>query len=180
MVQEGTLGTLLPSLHRGDLDLVVGRLTADLDAQGLHFEHCYDEPMTVVVRRGHPLCARPHLRLADLAGEAWILPTPEAAYRRRIDAAFRQEGVEPPTRLIESLSILTNKTLLQESDFIGVMPVNVARYYASLGSVEPLDVELPLPSGPVGFVTRDAMVPSPVFDDLLDALRTVGKAIASE
>lgn len=180
MVQEGTLGTLLPSLHRGDLDLVVGRLTADFDARGLHFEHCYDEPMTVVVRRGHPLCGRPQLRLADLAGEAWILPTPETAYRRRIDAAFRQEGVEPPTRLIESLSILTNKTLLQESDFIGVMPVNVARYYAGLGAVELLDVDLPMPSGPVGFVTREATVRSPVFDDLLDALRTVGRQIASE
>lgn len=180
MVQEGTLGTLLPSLHRGDLDLVVGRLTADFDAHGLHFEHCYEEPMTVVVRRGHPLCSRPHLRLADLAGEAWILPTPETAYRRRLDAAFRQEGVEPPTRLVESLSILTNKTLLQESDLIGVMPVNVARYYASLDSVELLDVALPMPSGPVGFVTREAMVPSPVFDDLLDALRSVGKQIASE
>lgn len=180
MVQEGTLGTLLPSLHRGDLDLVVGRLTADFDAHGLHFEHCYDEPMTVVVRKGHPLCGKPRLRLADIAGAAWILPTPETAYRRRLDAAFRQEGVEPPTRLIESMSILTNKTLLQESDFIGVMPINVARYYAGLGSVELLDVALPMPSGPVGFVTRDATVPSPVFDDLLEALRTVGKAIASE
>lgn len=180
LVQEGTLGTLLPSLHRGGLDLVVGRLTADFDAQGLHFEHCYDEPMTVVVRKGHPLCDRPHLRLTDIAGEAWILPTPETAYRRRLDAAFRQEGVAPPTRLIESMSILTNKTLLQESDFIGVMPLNVARYYAGLGSVELLDVELPLPSGPVGFVTREATVPSPVFDDLLDALRTVGRMIANE
>jgi DNA-binding transcriptional LysR family regulator len=180
MVQEGTLGTLLPSLHRGDLDLVVGRLTADFDARGLHFEHCYDEPMTVVVRNGHPLCGRTRLRLADLAAEAWILPPPEAAYRRRIDAAFRQEGVEPPTRLIESLSILTNRTLLQESDYIGVMPVNVARYYASLGSVDLLDVDLPMPSGPVGLVTREATVPSPVFDDLLQALRTVGNEIASE
>lgn len=180
MVQEGTLGTLLPSLHRGDLDLVVGRLTADFDAHGLHFEHCYDEPMTVVVRKGHPLCGRPHLRLADLAGEAWILPTPETAYRRRLDAAFRQQGVEPPMRLLESMSILTNKTLLQESDFVGVMPVNVARYYASLGSVDLLEVDLPMPSGPVGFVTRETTVSSLVFDDLLDALRTVGKEIASE
>lgn len=58
------------------------------------------------------------------------------------------------------------------------MPVNVARYYAGLGSVELLDVDLPMPSGPVGFVTREATAPSPVFDELLDALRPVGQAIA--
>jgi len=178
LVQEGTLGSLLPALHRGDLDLVVGRLTADFDSTGLHFEHCYDEPMTVVVRRGHRLCRRRKLALTDLAGESWILPTPEAAYRHRIDAAFRQCGVEPPVRLVESLSILTNMTLLQESDMLGVMPRNVARYYARLGSLVPLSVPLPPPSGPVGIITRTGGAMSPAGEELLAALRATGRELA--
>lgn len=178
-VREGTLGGLLPLLLHGDLDLVVGRLTADFDSAGLHFEHCYDEAMTVVVRRGHPLQGRRGLRLQDLAGEAWIVPTSQSAYRHRIDAAFRQGGVEPPAEVVESMSILTNSTLLQESDMLGVMPLNVARYYRKLGLLEPLDVPLPPPSGPVGIITRAVSTSLPAIDDLMDALRAQGRKLAS-
>jgi DNA-binding transcriptional LysR family regulator len=177
-VREGTLGSLLPLLFDGGLDLVVGRLTADFDAAGLHFEHCYDEAMTVVVRRGHPLCSKRGLRLRDLATCAWIVPTPQSAYRRRMDAAFRQGGFEPPPEVVESMSILTNTALLQESDMLGVMPVNVARYYQALDLLDVLDVALPPPSGPVGIITRAARAGAPALDDLVDALRDSGRTLA--
>jgi DNA-binding transcriptional LysR family regulator len=177
LVQEGNLASLLPALHRGDLDLVVGRLTTDFDSAGLHFEFCYEEPMCVVVRRGHPLCGAAAPTLAELAGESWILPTPDAAYRQRIDAAFRQEGVEPPARLVESVSILTNKALLQGSDMLGVMPLNVARHYESRGELATLPVTLPMPSGPVGIITRSAAAATSAQLDLLDAIRSVAREI---
>jgi DNA-binding transcriptional LysR family regulator len=177
-IQEGTLGSLLPLLHRGDLDLVVGRLTSDFASTGLQFEHCYDEPMTVVARRGHPLARRKRLQLADLAGAAWILPTPETAYRHRLDAAFRQGGVEPPANLVESMSILTNATLLQESDMLGVMPLNIARHYARAGALAVLRVPLPLPSGPVGIIRRADHAPVPALDDLVATLRATGRSLA--
>ena len=135
----GDRGGSCPSARRL-LDLVVGRLTADFESAGLHFEHCYDESMTVVVRRGHPLCARRGLKLEDLAEMSWIVPTAESAYRHRLDAAFRQGGVEPPADIVESVSILTNSTLLQASDMLGVMPLNVARYYRKLGLLDLLSV----------------------------------------
>lgn len=176
-VREGTLGTLLPLLHAGELDLVVGRLTSDFATAGLSFTPCYDEPMTLVVRRGHPLTRRRTPSLAGLVGESWILPTPEAAYRQRIDAAFRQAGVEPPAQRIESMSILTNTTLLQESDMLGVMPLNIARHYAKAGALALLRVPLPQPSGPVGIIARADPSPVPVRDDLVAALRAVGRSL---
>lgn len=177
-VQEGNLATLLPLLRHGELDLIVGRLTSDFDSRGLRFEACYDEPMCVVVRAGHPLAGLKRLKLSALAAEDWILPSPETAYRQRIDAAFRQLGVEPPVRLVESVSILTNTALLQQTDMLGVMPVNVARHYAGAGSLAILAVDLPPPSGPVGTITRAGAASSPVLDQLLQALRDAGAAIA--
>lgn len=177
LVQEGNLASLMPALHRGDLDLIVGRLTADFDSAGLHFELCYDEPMCVVVRSGHPLCEERSLHLAGLADRAWILPTPDTAFRQRVDAAFRQGGVEPPARLVESVSILTNKALLQGSDMLGVMPGNVARHYECAGELAVLAVDLPLPSGPVGIITRSAGATTLAQRDLLDALRGVSREI---
>lgn len=177
-VQEGTLAALLPQLARGEIDLVVGRLTSDFDSEGLHFEACYAEPMCVVAGRRHPLAGRKGLKLADLAAESWILPTPETAYRARIDAAFRQEGVEPPKQLVESVSILTNTMLLQETAMLGVLPYNVARHYVAAGSVAVLDVTLPPPSGPVGLITRVGPLSNPALDPLLDAVRTVAARMA--
>jgi DNA-binding transcriptional LysR family regulator len=134
--------------------------------------------MCVVAGRRHPLAGRKGLKLADLAAESWILPTPETAYRARIDAAFRQEGVEPPKELVESVSILTNTMLLQETAMLGVLPYNVARHYVAAGSVAVLDVALPPPSGPVGLITRVGPLSNPALDPLLDAVRTVAARMA--
>ncbi|MBK6601218.1 MAG: LysR family transcriptional regulator [Betaproteobacteria bacterium] len=177
-VQEGTLAVLLPQLRRGEIDLIVGRLTSDFESEGLHFESCYDEPMCVVVGHHHPLAGTTGLKLADLAAESWILPSPETAYRQRIDAAFRQEGVEPPAQLVESVSILTNTMLLQETTMLGVMPFNVARHYVASGTVSVLDIELPPPSGPVGTITRAGPLTNPVLEPLLDAVRKVALRMA--
>jgi DNA-binding transcriptional LysR family regulator len=176
-LHEGTLGALLPMLARGDLDLVVGRLTSDFDTGGFAFVHCYDEPMSVVARRDHPLRRRRNLTLADLVRERWVLPIPDAAYRHRLDAAFRQSGVEPPAELVESMSILTNATLLEESDMLGVMPLNTARHYARGGTLALLKVPLPLPSGPVGVIARSEQAEVAALQDLVAALRAAGEAL---
>ena len=97
---------------------------------------------------------------------------------RFTEAAFRQAGVEPPSRLVESVSILTNAALLQQTDMLGVMPINVARHYAGAGALAVLDVVLPPPSGPVGTITRAGTGSNPVLEQLLQALRDAGAAIA--
>jgi len=175
LVQEGSATALLPALRRGELDLVVGRVTSDVPGEGLEFETFYNEPMQVVARAGHPLGRRRALALADLAGEMWIVPAPDAPYRRRLDAAFRQAGVAPPRRLVESVSIAVNKMLVQGSDMLGVMPRTVAREYAALGLLRVLPVKLPPPSGPVGVITATGRPLAPAAADLVQALREAAR-----
>jgi DNA-binding transcriptional LysR family regulator len=178
LVQEGSATALLPALRRGELDLVVGRVSSDVPSEGLEFEAFYSEPMQVVARTGHPLARRRALQLRDLAGETWIVPAPDAPYRRRLDAAFRQAGVAPPRRLVESVSVAVNKMLVQRSDMLGVMPRDVAREYAALGLLRILPVKLPPPSGPVGVITaigRPLQAPTAA---LIQALRETARAAA--
>ena len=175
LIREGTSAGLLPALRRGELDLVVGRTSSDLGGEGLKFEAFYSEPMRVVVRSAHPLAKRRKLELSMLAQEQWIVPTPEAAYRRRLDQAFRQAGEEPPRRIVESLSILINKMLVQETDMLAVMPRDIAQHYAALGGVTVLPVKLPAPSGPVGVVTALGRPLPAAAIDLVQALRDVAR-----
>lgn len=175
LVQEGSAMALLPALRRGELDLVVGRVSSDVPAEGLEFEAFYSEPMQVVSRPGHPLARRRRLRLRELADETWIVPAPDAPYRRRLDAAFRQAGVAPPRRLVESVSVVVNKMLVQRSDMLGVMPRTVAREYAALGLLRILPLKLPPPSGPVGVITAVGRPLPPAATALIEALREAAK-----
>jgi len=175
LVQEGSATALLPALRRGELDLVVGRVTSDVPGEGLAFEAFYSEPMQVVARPGHPLARRRALRLRDLADEAWIVPAPDAPYRRRLDAAFRQAGAAMPRRLVESVSVVVNKMLVQRSDMLGVMPRTVAREYAALGLLRILPVKLPPPSGPVGVITAVGRPLPPGGAELIQALREAAR-----
>jgi DNA-binding transcriptional LysR family regulator len=124
LVQEGSATALLPALRRGELDLVVGRVTSDVPGEGLEFEAFYNEPMQVVARPGHALGRRRSAGAARPGGrDAWIVPAPDAPYRRRLDAAFRQSGVAPCRgSLVESVSVAVNKMLVQKTDMLGVMP----------------------------------------------------------
>jgi DNA-binding transcriptional LysR family regulator len=175
LVREGTPATLLPALRGGEFDVVVGRLSGDVSAEGLTFEALYSEPMLAVVRAKHPLAKRRTLKFAQLAGAQWIVPTPESPYRRRLEAAFRQAGVEPPRRIVESLSMLVNRVLVQETDMIAVMPRDVAHQFAAPGIARILPVKLPPPSGPVGVITASGRTLPPAATDLIQALREAAR-----
>jgi DNA-binding transcriptional LysR family regulator len=179
LVREGTGGVLLPILRRGELDLLVGRTSADFECEDLVFDVFYTEPVVLVVRVGHPLTTRTTLSLADLAGEEWIMPTPEAPYRKRLDAAFRQAGVERPRRIVESMSLLTNKALLQGSDRLAVMPRDVAHEYTSWNILAILPVDLPDPTGPVGVITVKDRPQSRATVAMLAALREAASEITA-
>lgn len=171
LVREGTTSTLLPALWRGELDLLVGRLTNSIAGEGLKFEALYEEPMCIVTKIDHRLTKRKYLRLSTLGKEEWILPTPDSIYRKRLDEAFRKSGVNPPSSAVESISILTNILLIKESDMLAVMPSKAAKHYANLGELAILPVKPPTPSGPVGVISILGRPLTPAATDFIQALR---------
>lgn len=131
-VAEGTIDRLMPALRTGDLDVVLGRLPEFREREGLKQEILYLDQVAVMARAGHPLAARNTLSLADLVDHDWVMPPPQTTLRRQIEQAFRQAGLEPPRAVIESVSILTNQTLLCSTDMVGAMPYQVGAGQAGL------------------------------------------------
>jgi DNA-binding transcriptional LysR family regulator len=179
LLREGTTATLVEALQKGELDLVVGRAWTDFAGGGLRFEPFYSEPMRVIARSGHPLARRGPLKLEQLTEWPWILPPPETAFRKRLEAAFRQAGVEPPLSIVESMSILTNTMLVQETDTLCVLPRDLAQHYARAGGVRVLGVKLPAPSGPVGVITAAGRALPPAASDLVQALRDTARELTA-
>jgi DNA-binding transcriptional LysR family regulator len=124
-VAEGTIDRLMPALRTGDLDIVLGRLPEYREREGLRQEVLFRDTVSIMVREGHPLTQRASVTIADLLDQTWVMPPPQTSLRRQIEHAFRQEGLEPPSDAVESISILTNHALLMSTDMIAAMPFQV-------------------------------------------------------
>jgi molybdate transport repressor ModE-like protein len=86
----------LPQLRAGELDLA---LTFDshggASADGIALKHLLDDPMYLVLPREHPLAHKRHLRLADLADEAWIGGPAGCECNRLIRRSCAAAGYDP-------------------------------------------------------------------------------------
>ena len=165
---------LLELLHRGTLDFMIGRIMEE-DGGELHYEELSVEPVCAVARLGHPLAQADNLKLADLADQSWILPPPGSVLRHRWELMFRRAALEPPANVVDTTALLLITALLQQTDSLHVMPVEVARYYASLKVLAILPIELPCHMDAFGIITREGHLMSPGARQLLHEVRLAAR-----
>jgi DNA-binding transcriptional LysR family regulator len=170
-LMEGTGVKLLNSLKIDDLDIMVGRIPEAPDEDGLVNEVLYHEPVVIVTRADHPLQSKGRLALKDLVNEEWILPPRETMLRKEINLAFHKEGLDVPSNPVESISILTNRALLKQSDLITALPLQVVLTYEEIGLLKRLDMPLIIDPGPIGVTLRAQRELPPAAHYLLEALR---------
>ncbi|MEP7245972.1 MAG: LysR substrate-binding domain-containing protein [Gammaproteobacteria bacterium] len=163
---------LLQRLTQSTLDIMVGRLFERHEKTNLSYERLADEPVCAVVRPGHPMLTGPALTLTRLEQAEWIVPPMGSVLRHRFELMFQKEGLDIPPRLIETSSILFTTKMLQESDFVAVMPTEVARYYASYGMITMLPIQLSCTMDGFGIIMRKDWLLSPAAKVVLRALKT--------
>ena len=172
-VFDGTYDILIPRLRMGDLDIVLGRIPEGIPAEDLLYEEFYAEKTCLAVRAGHPLARKPRLKLKDLMDQPWLLPVPESNLRRQVERVFANAKLPLPKNVIESVSALTNRMLIEGSDTVGVLPYHVVRGDIRKGYVALLPVQLPGADSPVGAIMRAPLNLRPSAAALLDCLRAV-------
>jgi DNA-binding transcriptional LysR family regulator len=176
-VDVGTSDVLVDGLKRGRLDFLIARIPAKEQDLSLVYEDLSEETECAVVRLGHPLLDRPALTLQDLASRAWILSPRGSILRHQFDMLFRRHGLTPPTNVVETTAMSVIKALLQQTDFLHLMPLEVARYYAACGELAILPVELACNMESYGLILRADQVPSPGASLLLGAIRRVASTL---
>lgn len=176
-VEVGTSHELVGQLKRGKLDFLIARILEQEDEQGLVYEDLSEETECAVARLAHPLLARHDLTLHDLASAGWILSPRGSILRHRFDMIFRRMDLEPPSNVVETTAMSVIKSLLQQTDFLHVMPVDVARYYAQSGELAMLPIELPCKMDSFGLIMRRDHVLSPGAQLLLKHVRAIATEI---
>ena len=85
-------------LLSGDADLALVVNTADLPPSAderFDQQPLVDDPLDLVVPRGHRLADRSRVRLADLVDEQWIVGRPDSSYHQLMRAACMSAGFSP-------------------------------------------------------------------------------------
>jgi DNA-binding transcriptional LysR family regulator len=172
VLREGTLDALLPELQGGRLQLIAGtvpppRLCEELAVEVL----CADEPIVAVVRTHHQLANREGLRLEDLQGHPWIVPPSGSYPGESLRHMLMRRQLSMPTNIIESGSIIANKTMVQFSNAVGFFSRQIATLYADQQAIRILDLDLGTGVGPVGAMWLRGQEHSPTTRLLLEALR---------
>lgn len=170
-VIEGTYDYLTPLLRQGALDFIVGRLPAHQFREGLVVEPMCEEAIAFVVRDGHPALGRGRCDLAELRAWPWILPLPDTTMRRIIESAFHGRNLELPQAPCESVSVVSNRRMLMDTDFICAFPLEVIQPDLDTGLLRRLPLKHELSFGPVGVSRRRTGSLSRAAEALIQAMR---------
>ena len=101
----------------------------------------------------------------------WVLQQHPSPMRTIINQAFHNARVDIPSSIVETTSIMTLLSLLQQTDMIGVTPVSVINDYPGkhLLKVLPITFEPRLP--PYGLITRRHRIQSSAMQAFIDAVK---------
>ena len=172
-VEVGTSKDLLGSLRRDELDFLIARIPELEDDSGLAYEDLCEEIECVIARIGHPLASRNDLTLKDLSQASWILTSRVGILRNRVDAMFRDAGLECPIDVIEATSMELILSLIQDTDYLHVIPLALANYYVQSGALTIIPIDIPCKMANFGIITRRDTVLTPGASLLLNQIRDI-------
>jgi DNA-binding transcriptional LysR family regulator len=181
-VMVGSNANLFPALARGELDIVVGFVPTTPtpvpqppeDAPRLTHVKLYDEALCAVVAADHPIRQRRRLKLRDLHGLRWILPTPDSVAYTTACAIFERQDLALPASVVHSVSLLTNLGLLTRTPTVALMPQSAAEPFVKAGMLAVLPLG-PLGNfGTVGYTVRADRQRGAALARLIEALQDVG------
>lgn len=178
-VQVDISNVLVEQLKRGQLDFLIARILEQEDESSLLYEDLSEETECAVARTGHPMLARDDLTLKDLADASWILSPRGSILRHRFDMMFRRTDLETPSDVVETTAMSVIMSLLQQTDFLHVMPMEVARYYVQSGELAILPIALPCQMESFGIIMRRNHLLSPGATLLLRHMRAIAAKIYS-
>lgn len=153
-INEGTNEVLMPRLLSGEIDMVVGRLPSHRHRDKIRQEKLFEDRILAIVGNQHPLAGRQNISFAQTKPFGWILPPLETTLRRQVDHFFVAQQQYVPPVMIESVSYLTNRALLQSRDLVSFMPAEVVSQDLTHGYLTQLDWTVPFGQGPIGISFR--------------------------
>jgi LysR family transcriptional regulator of gallate degradation len=151
---EAPYPDLIAGLRCGDVDFLLGALREIDDDEGIVEESLFEEPLSIVVRVGHPLVKDRKPNWNELLRYKWVLPRHGTPTRALFEKSVSGKGEEVPQHVVETSSLVTLRGLLMNSDMLTVLSREQIAYEEEFNMLTILPVELPGTRRPIGVTRR--------------------------
>jgi LysR family pca operon transcriptional activator len=186
-VKTGTTSFLMQQLLDRKFDFVLCRHTDPEEMSGLSFEYLYVDPLTIVVRAGHPLLQGPIINFADTRRFTALLPIKGSINRHAADSFAIRQGLGLPTDFLENISMSFGRNYTIRSDAIWFVPWSAVKHDLEDG----VFVTLPLPvkitdktagvmGRAIGVMMRANSVSSPATQILINIIRETAAQLRTQ
>jgi len=165
-------------LRERSIDLLIGRIPSRFNENDLKADVVYEDPVVVVAGRHSKWARLRKLKLADLAGERWILPSAETMPSSLADELFRAAGTEMPRAPTTTLSMHLCSRLAAAAGFVTLLPTSIMRFGNHDRSLKVLPIKLAPQRRPVAIVTLKNRTLSPVAKHFVDCVHRVARQAA--
>ena len=181
-VEVAPSDALIAELLAGQLDFVLGRIPAGIDARQFTISGVLTEEVDLLIHQSHPLAYAEKLTMADLVHFPWVMQAPGAPVRQALEGVFIAQGAAIPSNIVNTTSLLVMIAMLAASNAIAPMSREVSdllcRQTAAAGLYS-LKLETPIVVMPYHLITVAGKRLSPIAarlrDLLLDEFNARGK-----
>jgi LysR family transcriptional regulator of abg operon len=153
-IQEGVFPDILPAVRMGEIDFAICLVPSRPRDENLTVVSLIRDRVVPAVRAGHPLVGAAKLHLADLLDLNWII------YRRGhtgldvFEQTFVASRLQPPRSTIECTSFACALSLVENGDYITLVPTQIFSGNGRSQSIAPLPLDTPMPPWQVAVISR--------------------------
>lgn len=170
-VDVAASGSLIADLLAGQLDFILGRIPAGIDARQFSVTGMLSEEVDLLVHQSHPLANAEELTMSDLVHFPWVMQAPGAPMRQALESVFIAQGAPFPANIVNTTSLLVMIAMLAASNAIAPMSRELSellcRHVTGTG-VTRLDVRQEISVAPYHLITLSGKRMSPIATRMRD------------
>ncbi len=156
------------------LDFAIGRIPQEIDQSRLRAHFIGPEPVSLIVRKDHPLTKVNNLKLENCVAYDWLQQAPGGLLRHAIETYILERGLPLPPRVIGTTSILMTLAMVTQTNAIAPISTAVAHFFGAPqgldGRIETLAVADDMTVPPYSILTRNDRRLSPASQVLYDSI----------
>lgn len=139
-----TSDKLAPLLLAEELDFYIGRIPAALDASAFLADPIGPEPVSLIVREGHPLLRDRAPTLARCVEFDWVLQPQGGLMRQTVETYLMARRIPLPARVISTSSTLMTLALIAQSNAVAPIARAAATFFSDREGLGGRIASLPL------------------------------------
>ena len=159
------------SLGIGQLDFVLGRIPARIDARQFTISGVLTEEVDLLIHQSHPLANAERLTMSDLVHFPWVMQAPGAPMRQALEGVFVAQGAPIPSNIVNTTSLLVMIAMLAASNAIAPMSRELSELlcrHTTGSGVTRLDVRQEISVAPYHLISLAGKRMSPVATRMRD------------